>query len=459
MPHTPSNWRATLYRFYEERLAKRSTYQYFDLLDAMQWKSEEEIRAFQWSELQKLLRHAYANVPFHRRRFDALGITPEAIRTPEEYARLPLLDKHDLIDHQDDLVSANADRSRLFTKRSSGSTGVSAVYQYDHDSYEWRQAAHLRGNLWAGAAVGRREYHLWGLPLKPLPPLKAWKKRAYNGIMNRYFADTYDPAPEAMGRFMDEYNRLRPEIVIAYSSSLFTFAKHAKRRGTRLWSPHSLITTAEKLTPSQRALVEEVFQAPVFDRYGCREVMMIGMECEQHHGMHLTLDNLYVEFLREDGSPAHPGELGEVVLTDLHNYAMPLLRYRVGDLAIPSDRKCPCGRGLPMMEEVRGRTQELLLTPDGRQVSGLLIEEILEAPVWVDEYQVEQTALDRVEVRIKPCGEFRPDEMDEVTRDLQAWFGPEVRLEVGTVENIPRSASGKHRPIISRVRQEDLVAS
>ena len=174
--------------------------------------------------------------------------------------------------------------------------------------------------------------------------------------------------------------------------------------------------------------------------------------------MHVTADNLYVEIL-VDGCPALPGETGEVVVTDLHNYAMPFLRYRNGDLATASDRQCPCGRGLPLIEEMCGRTLDVLQTPEGRRISGVFVPMFFKDYAWVEEFQLEQTALDRIDVRIKPAAGYQPDLLPYLQQDLQRRIGASVRLEYHVVDKIPRTATGKHRPVISRLPQEEPRAA
>ncbi|MCC2668671.1 MAG: capK2 [Armatimonadetes bacterium] len=449
------NWRAPLYRFYDQRLAGRKTFDYVDSLSESQWLSPDAVRELQWRELGALLRHAYEQVPFHRARFQELGITPQDLRTPEDYARLPLMEKRDFVRCQEELRARNHDPARLYSNGTGGSTGEPMRYLLDRNSYEWRQAAHLRGNMWAGSGLGRREFHLWGEPMRPGSRLSTLKRTAWHWALNHHYANSYRMSPETMAEYLSELNRRRPEVLIGYSYSLYLFARYIAETGAQVWAPRGIIGTAEKLLPHQRETIEAVFRAPIYELYGCREVMLIAMECEQHRGLHLTAENLYVEILR-DGRPARPGEVGEVVVTDLHNHAMPFLRYRNGDLAVASDRTCACGRGLPLIEEVFGRTLDVLRTPDGRHISGVFVPMFFKDYPWVEEFQVEQDALDRVEVRLKPAAGYRPELLTPLQNDLQARLGPAVRLDFRIVDEIPRTASGKHRPVISRLPLEPL---
>jgi phenylacetate-CoA ligase len=318
------------------------------------------------------------------------------------------------------------------------------------DRPAFRQAAHLRGNCWAGSGLGRKELHLWGEPMKKPSGKAAWKKRLWNFALNHRYVNSYQMPPELMAEYLETLNEFRPDVIVGYSHSLYLFARFALESGRKVWSPRGLIGTAERLLPHYRETIEAAFRAPIYDRYGCREVMLIGMECEQHRGLHLTAENLYVEILK-DGRPAAPGETGEVVVTDLHNYAMPFLRYRNGDLAVASDRRCACERGLPLVEEMTGRTLDVLRTPSGRRMSGVFVPMFFINYAWVEEFQIEQTALDRMHVRLKPVGAADGSRLELLRQDLERRIGSDVRLECELVNEIPRNASGKHRPVISRL--------
>jgi phenylacetate-coenzyme A ligase PaaK-like adenylate-forming protein len=454
MSLTTFPWRRPFWRLYEERLLGRNNHRYLRFLEQMQWKSEEEIRSFQWGELQRLLRHAYEHVPFHRRRFWQVGLTREDIRTPEDYARLPILERR-AYNESEDLLADNYREKHLITRRSSGSTGVPMCYQYDRDSFEWRLATQMRVELWMGVPLYFREFSLWGEPLKPLPRLKHLKRSLWRWLHNAHFAESYYLTPALMARYLEQYNRLRPQVLSGYANALYRFARFAESQGTPVWSPVAIVPKAEKVLPRQRQLLERVFQAPVFNYYGCREFMLIAHECEQHHGLHVAAENVYVEIVR-NGRPAAPGEVGDVIVTDLHNYAMPFLRYRTGDLAVAADGHCACGRGLPLIESVQGRRMEVLRTPDGGEVSGLLLEEIAEMHPWIDEFQVEQVALDEVEVRLKPAPGYRPEELDQFLDELQEPLGPRVRLRHSLVDHIAPAPSGKRRSVVCSLPPEEL---
>jgi len=227
-------------------------------------------------------------------------------------------------------------------------------------------------------------------------------------------------------------------------------ARYIKLHGGLRTKLQSVITAAETVTPAQRELLHEVFQVPVLASYGSREFMLIAMECE-HGGMHISADNLLVECLR-DGSPAAPGELGQVVITDLHNYGMPFIRYQIGDVATIRAGLCPCGRGLPMLQDVHGRMPDTIQTPDGKLISGLFFPHLLKEFDWIEQFQVIQKELDKLHVKlVAPDRRAAEQGLPQLRQEIFAVTGKDMQIEIIFVEDIPRTATGKHRNVVSEI--------
>jgi phenylacetate-CoA ligase len=227
-------------------------------------------------------------------------------------------------------------------------------------------------------------------------------------------------------------------------------ARYIQKNGGLKVRFHSVLTAAEGVNAAQRELFKEVFQAPVFASYGCREFMLVAMECEQGQ-LHLSAENLLVECLHK-GQPAEPGQPGEVVVTDLHNYAFPFLRYSLGDVASPSTQSCPCGRGLPLLDAVHGRIPDTIQTPDGRLISGIFFPHLLKEFIWIEQFQVIQKQLDHVLVKLLPTD---PNEaarqLPAVETQIRSVLGDAIRIEFEFCAEIPRNATGKHRAVISEI--------
>lgn len=436
--------------FYETVLRGRKTWRYQKEFEANQWRSREEIAALQWDRLQTVLKHAYNTTDYYRSLFDAAGITPADIRTPEDFAQLPILDKATVRDNRDRMVSSAFDRTRLIKSATGGSTGEPMRFCYDRNSYERRVAAAMRGDAWAGWRHCAPEFYIWGVPLLPQKGMARIKRLADHSARRRYVANTFDLSPEHIHRIAARYNQVRPRVVVGYANALYEFARYARHAGIRLHPPHGVISSAEKLFDYQRAAMEEVFGAPVFDRYGCREVMLIAAECERHAGLHVTVDNLYVEILR-NGRLCGPDETGEILLTDLHNYGMPLIRYRVGDAGSWKRDSCACGRSLPLLNVVEGRTLDLITTPSGRMVPGEFFPHLLKDFPAIRRYQIVQERRDLVRLRLElqlPLPETQRIQLESI---IVGALGHDVRLqwEMGDKIGIPEGS--KFRPVLSHV--------
>jgi phenylacetate-CoA ligase len=203
---------------------------------------------------------------------------------------------------------------------------------------------------------------------------------------------------------------------------------------------------------NEREAIERTFGVPVTNRYGCEEVSLIACECEQHQGLHINAEHCYVEFLRDDGRPCAPGQDGRILVTELVNFGMPMLRYEVGDRGIPSSRTCPCGRQLPLMESITGRTADFLVASDGSRVAGIsLIENTLTRFAGIRQLQLVQESRQRLDVYLVPASDFGPATEQALKDVLQRSLGPDMTVQVHPVERIAQDVSGKYRFAICKI--------
>jgi phenylacetate-CoA ligase len=414
-----------------------------------QFDPPERVEARQWHALAGLLRHAYVSVPLYRRRFDAAGLRPEDIRGPEDYRRLPVLTKADIRSAGDALRSDQYAREGLRLCKTSGSTGVSLQVWCDEESAQWKRACAVRSDEWSGWRFGERVGMIWG---NPEYLRHSWRGRLRNALLERAcFLDTLKMDEAALGRFAQTLLRKRTPLLFGHVHSVYLFAEYVRKVGVQGIRPRGIITSAMVLHGWQRRVIEEVFGCEVTNRYGCEEVGLIACECEQHHGLHVNADNIYLEVERE-GQPAAPGEAGSVLITDLTNHAMPLLRYQIGDVAVPSAGRCPCGRGLPLLERLEGREADFVVTPAGELISGISLTEnfALEVP-GVAQLQIVQEAVDRFRFRIVRGPDFGTQSTARLEQLVRQRFGTDVAYECEYVDRIPQEPSGKYRFCISRV--------
>ena len=336
------------------------------------------------------------------------------------------------------LLSEDVDPRTLFHKRTGGSTGVPVHLDWDASAHRFKRAIVRRHDAWAGYRLGERLAALWGDTDKSYP----WKERVYQFLCERtLYLDTLQLDEEHIGQFVQRLRRARPKVLMGHAHSIFFFTEYLIEHSVDDIQFDGIISTAETLTPSERATIEGRFGPVVFDRYGCEELSLVASECEAHDGLHVAAEGLYVEVL--DEGPDRPGR---VVVTDLVNRAVPLIRYEVGDLAATMDTPCACGRGLPRLQRVYGRTTDILYAPDGRRISGVSVLDtfVIHVP-GVQQAQIVQDAIDHLRLRVVPDPRFGEDTRRGLARAVREVFGPAMRHRLELVERIEPTPRGKYQ--------------
>lgn len=417
-------------------------------LRASQWRPAAEIRADQEAALRRLVRHAAATCPFYRERFAAAGIDPERVGSIADLAGLPLLTKADVRERTPEILSGAFAPAALVPAKTGGSTGEALRVFCDRAGIERRAGAALRADEWSGWRLGQPMAAVWGNP--PVP--RTLKNRLRLLLKDRIiYLDTMRIDDRAIDAFLAEWRTMRPGLLYGHAHSLFILCEALRERGLRL-APQGIVATSMMLIEAERRVIEEVCGIQVTNRYGCEEVSLIACECERHEGMHLNAEHSVVEFLRDDGTPCAAGEDGRIVVTELVNFGMPMLRYEVGDRGVPGNRACPCGRGLPLMEHVTGRVADFLVATDGHRVAGIsIIENTLTRLPGIRQMQVVQESALRLTVNLVPGPEYGPATTAQLVASLQEYLGAEVGVRLQQVERIPQEESGKYRFTICRI--------
>jgi len=420
-------------------------------LEESQWWPWERLQALQQERLQALVRHAAATVPFYTQRFAEAGIDPSEVRTMDDLAALPLLTKADVRGELPRLLSSQYPRERQIQAKTGGSTGVALEIYCDETGVQRRNAAALRGDHWSGWRLGQPIAAIWGNP--PVPT--TWKARLRRAVKDRFFfLDTMKLDRESVSAFVDDWRRHRPGMLYGHAHSIFLLAEHLEDMGVDDLRPDGIVATSMMLLAPERLVIERVFQRRVTDRYGCEEVSLIGCECEQHDGMHLNSEHNIVEFLRDDGTHCGPGEDGRIVVTELVNLGMPMIRYEVGDRGAPGDgTPCACGRGLPLMRGLTGRTADFLRALDGSRVAGIsLIENTLTHFAGIRQMQLVQDEEHLVRANVVRGQSYDEATEQQLVEALQGYLGGDgMTIEVAPCERIAQEANGKYRFAICRV--------
>ena len=438
---------------WETGLRRRPTLAHLKRLERTQWCSSDELKAFQEAELNKLLDHAYANVPHVRKRFDRAGLVRSDIRRVEDLGRLPVLTR-DEATREFPARKSTVEPLPVIDKMTSGTTGNPLCFAYDLGSEYWRQATKLRGYAWAGYRLGDRSLHFWGAPggVERRKMSLRLKMAIDQSFRREYYVDCTERSEEYLSGVVRQIREKKPSVIVCYAQAGAMLARHVIETKSRTWNDISVICAAERVFPSDRAAMAEAFGPGVFETYGSRETMLLAGECEAHEGLHVPMENIVIEVIVRDGErerPAAPGELGEVAVTDLHNLGAPFIRYLNGDLAIlRKDERCGCGRYLTRLEAVEGRTTDTLRDGAGRPVSGMFFNVLFAALAHkVRQFQVVQRKDRAIDLRIVPASLF-DDALLETVKSNCARFLPGVELRTEIVQELTAQPNGKLRVVV-----------
>jgi len=433
-----------------ERLTRRKTFRFHRELADSQWWSADRLREMQLAKLRELVGVALTGTDGYA----ALAGVDRSWRPEllDDLQRLPLLDKAAMSAGLETLVNRGVPGGPI-RYNTGGSTGRPLIFYLDKRRQAADKAARMRSHAWWGIRPGDREAYLWGSPVELGGQDRL--KRLRDRLTNELLLSAFDLSADSVGWFVAQLRRFKPRCLFGYPSSMALMCRLARRAGHDLAGLpiRAVFSTAEVLEDHQRRIISESFGGvPVADGYGSREGGFIAHECPEGR-MHITSEHVIVEFIRA-GRPVAPGEDGEIVVTHLDNHAMPFIRYRTGDIGQASAESCSCGRGLEVMEVVKGRTTDFIIAPDGRWVHGLALIYVIREIPGVRQYQIVQDDVDRIRVKLV-CGEGFPTDGPRRIRDgIAERLGDDVGVSVEHVDEIALDASGKTRSVISVVARD-----
>jgi phenylacetate-CoA ligase len=413
--------------------------------------SLKENQQLQWLDLQKLLKHAVETCPFYTDLFHLYGIRLQQIQAPADLHTIPPLTREDIRKHLPRITSRQFAAADLLSAATGGTTDTPVPIVRSRTSLEWKAAVQSRFNAWAGLLPGDKVFYLWGArqDYSENPSLR-W--RIYDRhLMRRIWAPTSLLNPTVLEQYRQTLNRFRPPILYAYPTPLALFCEYLRDCNKDYHRPTSVICTAESLYPAQRNLIEKTLDCEVFEHYGSREFAMIAGECERHNGMHYNPAAVYLEFvpIKSSESP----DLCELLVTDLLNFGMPLIRYRVNDCTEPGDQQCACGRGYPLIRQIVGRTGDVFELPNGDRIPGVAFtNRVLKVCPGLEKTQIIQEAEAQFRIRYVPGPTFSQEDLGRLKANLRTFVPGEINWIFERVSEIPRERSGKTRFCVSLVR-------
>lgn len=453
-PAAELRWKTYLATFDSTHwMITRDVEHYYETLQQTQWLEPARIRELQEEKLRRIVRHAYREVPYYRQRMQALRLLPEDIRTLDDLHKLPFLSKDDVRRNlYFDILSESHDRDDILRVTTSGSTGEPFVCYADRAQLELRWAATLRSQEWTGYRFGDPTVRLWHSALG-MTPSQVLRERADALLCNRTFIPVFGFSDATLASAVKTLTAERPVLLDGYAEALDLLSRYVASHPELKLAIGAVMSSAQTLPADSRALIERTLGCRVFDKYGSREFSGIAYECDAHDGHHVVAEGFIVEILRE-GRPAAPGELGEVVVTDLNNTCLPFLRYRIGDLAIamdPADR-CACGRGLPRIGAIEGRVQSIVRGVNGAYLPGSFFAHYLkELDHAIRRYQIVQERPGELLFRVVRGPRCSDDDIAEAVATMRRYLGASMVIEVQTVPSIELLPTGKHNAVLSKI--------
>lgn len=416
---------------------------FYAQLKRSQWWPLERLRDLQWRRIHELIVHSYENVPFYREKFDQAGIKPGDIRSFDDLPLIQPSTKSELREaFSETWLAKGYSASDCKEAVTSGSTGAPLKFLMDKRSLAFRFALNMR-------TLEMSDYRLGQKLFQVSPPLSGklgagFSTKAIDAVLRRV---TIPPFETDMENKVARLIEFRPQAIVGYGSYIKTLAELVREKGAEV-RIKSIMTTSEALLDDTREELERVFGGRVFDQYGSVETGRTAAQCTAQGGYHMNLEGALIEVIDENGGHAAPGALGEVIVTNLMNYAMPFLRYRQEDMAALSQPgRCECGRELPMLERISGRLNDVIVTAGGRRIMPEYFYLTIREITGLNQFQVAQVSADKLKVLFTPGPDFDESKLAEVKKEYDRYF-TDMEVAWERVDRIDK-ISGKHRHIMA----------
>jgi len=435
----------------QEQLKGHSTLRILKEMEQADRMSAEELDQLRGERLQDLVSYSYQHVPYYRSRMKEAGVEPSQVRRASDVARLPILTKADVRAHRSELRSAVAGSLSPFT--TGGSTGEPLIFELGKRRTASRVACRQRVSRWWGLSLGDPEIALWGSPLELTRQDSIKAFRDY--LMATRLLSAFEMNEATMSRYLDVLEKQHCRQIFGYPSAVYLLCLQAQKekRNLRRLGVAAVFVTGEVLFPYQRELISNLLNCPVANGYGGRDSGFLAHECPQG-GMHVMADAAILEVVDERGRALPAGQPGQIVATDLYSHEFPFIRYATGDIGVSSTARCACGRALPLLERIEGRSNDTILAPDGRWINSLALVYPLREVEGIEHYRICQKTVDSFAVQIVANSQYHPDGEIRIREHWSQLLRTPVSIRFEYVAAIPAERMGKFRHVVSELQDK-----
>jgi phenylacetate-CoA ligase len=445
--------RHILIPFYWKYIRQYKVLDYYKELRNHQWNTMEENREIQRKKLYLLIKYASQNIPYYQGIIKEQNLRFSEDTISKDIKKFPLLTKDVIRNHFDELYKFRD--NTYYRNTSGGSTGEPVIFYQDKHYFEWATANKILFNEWAGRKIGEPMVKLWGSLRDILRGGQGFKEYLRQQVSGITSLDSSRMTEEGMYRHVQKINTIKPRLVLAYTNSIEELTRFIQEHRLSVYSPPAVMTSAGVLYPEVKAKIEEVFHTTVLNRYGSREVSDMACNCEKDEGLHLIPAIHYLEVVDDEGRQVKPGTPGNIIITLLTNYTMPLIRYKIGDRGVLSNKECSCGRGFPLLRQVLGRINSSFRNKFGDIINEGFIR-LFYFRENIKQFQIIQETIDSISINLVLIDKTKLKDIDkefkEINKKIWKIMGHKTKVNYNILDEIEPSPSGKYMYAFSRVK-------
>lgn len=419
-------------------------------MEQTQWLSPKELKELQLQKLKAFLTDVEQHVPYYRQLFEQLDFKPNQINSLADLRKLPLTGKPQIRQYAEQFKADNAVGLSRFN--TGGSSGEPLIFYIGTQRVSHDVAAKWRATRWWEVDIGDPEIVIWGSPIELGTQDKI--KLIRDKFLRTYLIPAFEMSAQKVDGFIRQIQAMRPKMLFGYPSALSHIAAHAEKNGTILNNLGIKVAfvTSERLYDYQREKIETVFGCPVANGYGGRDAGFIAHQCPSG-SMHITAEDIIVEIIDKEDQVLPPEEEGEIVITHLATRDFPFIRYRTGDVGVLTDAQCSCGRGLPLLKEIQGRTTDFIVAQDGTVLHGLALIYVLRDLPGIESFKIIQHNLAETQLQIVRNADYNQETSEPLIQDVfKKRLGKDVKIDIEYLAEIPKEQSGKFRYVVSHIK-------